>query len=117
MSTTTAFVHAGDWGGETRKHPALKWFEPVVRDIFDEHLWDTHYSEIYTDDLQLLKPDGSEVHGGREAWAQVAQMYGPLTTQRTQPFYMVTTETEYVSLPCAFFEQFPNSKFAVMAGR
>ena len=49
-----------------------------------------------TDKFELLKPDGSQVHGGKEGWAAVAQMYGPLTAQRTQPFYMVTTETEYV---------------------
>jgi hypothetical protein len=99
MSTETkAFVHEGDWSAETRRHPALKWFEPVVRDIFDAHLWDTPYSEIYTDDLTLLKPDGTEVKGGKEAWAQVAQLYGPFTEQRTQPFYAVVTETEYVVL-------------------
>ena len=93
-STTPAFVHNGDWDENTRKNPALKWFEATVRDIFDAHRWETPYSDIYDEDLKLLKPDGNEVHGGKAAWAEVAKLYGPFTAQRTQPVYMVTTETE-----------------------
>lgn len=93
MSTNSAFVHFGDWNESSRKNPALKWFEPTVRDIFDAHLWDTPYSDLYTEDLKLLKPDGSEVHGGKAAWAEVAQLFGPFTTQRTQPIYIVVTDT------------------------
>ncbi len=94
MSKTSAFVHTGDWNESSRAHPALAWFEPVVRDIFDAHLWDTPYSDIYTDYFHLLKPDGTEISNGKEAWAQVAQLYAPFTKQRTQPFYLVATDTE-----------------------
>lgn len=93
--TTPAFVHYGDWEETTREEPSQKWFEKIAHEIFDAHKWDTPYSELYTDDMELLKPDGSTVKGGREAWAAVAQLYGPFTTQWTQPVYMVVTETDY----------------------
>ncbi|KAG9563049.1 hypothetical protein KCU71_g1147, partial [Aureobasidium melanogenum] len=92
---TPAFVHYGDWDETTRKEPSQKWFEKIVHEIFDAHKWNTPYSELYTDDMELLKPDGSTVKGVKEAWAAVAQLYGPFTTQSTQPFYMVVTETDY----------------------
>ncbi|KAG9739255.1 hypothetical protein KCU75_g16484, partial [Aureobasidium melanogenum] len=85
---TPAFVHYGDWDDTTRKEPSQKWFEKIVHEIFDAHKWNTPYSELYTDDMELLKPDGSTVKGGKQAWAAVAQLYGPFTTQSTQPFYM-----------------------------
>lgn len=93
--TSPAFVHYGDWDEATRKEPSQKWFEKIAHEIFDAHKWETPYSELYTDDMELLNPDGSTVKGGKEAWAAVAQLYGPFTTQRTQPFYMVVTETDY----------------------
>ena len=46
MPTQQAFVHIGDWDAETRQHPALAWFEPVVSDLFDQHKWETPYSEL-----------------------------------------------------------------------
>ncbi|KAK1044089.1 hypothetical protein LTR12_018153 [Friedmanniomyces endolithicus] len=92
---TPAFVHHGDWNETTRKEPSQKWFETIVHEIFDAHKWNTPYSDLYTDDMELLKPDGSTVEGGKEAWAAVAQLYGPFTAQWTQPFCMVVTETDY----------------------
>jgi hypothetical protein len=95
IPTKPAFVHFGDWDDSTRKDPSQKWMEFVVHSIFDAHKWETPYSDIYTDDLTLLKPDGTEVKGGEPAWAAVAELFGPFTSQITIPFYLVTTETEY----------------------
>lgn len=95
VPTIPAFVHLGDWDATTRQNPSQKWMEHIVHNIFDAHKWETPYSDIYTDDFHLLKPDGSEVHEGKAAWAAVAELFGPLTTQKTIPFYMVVTETEY----------------------
>ena len=94
-STVKAFTHTGDWDSESQSHPALKWFEPVVRDIFDAHVWSTPYSELYTDDVHLLLPNGTEVHGGKAAWAAVAELFGPMTAQRTVPDHFVIIETDY----------------------
>jgi hypothetical protein len=69
--------------------------EFVVHEIFDAHTWDTPYSDIYTEDLSLLKPDGTHVQGGQASWTAVADLFRPLTSQLTIPFYLVTTETEY----------------------
>lgn len=94
MPTQPALVHYGSWDEETRKNPALRWFEPVVKGMFDQHIWETPYNHCYTDDMTLRRPDGSEVVGGKAAWADVAQTYGRFTAQHTQPYFMVTTETE-----------------------
>ena len=93
--TQPAHVHFGDWDEETRKHPAQKWMEHIVHTIFDAHKWSTPYSDIYADDFTLLKPDGSEVKGGKAGWEAVAELYGPFVSQRTEPFYLVTTQTNY----------------------
>ncbi|KAJ9610008.1 hypothetical protein H2200_006338 [Cladophialophora chaetospira] len=96
ISTTPAFIHRGDWDENTRQDPSQKWMESIVRNIFDPHKWDTPYSDIYTsDDFILLKPDGTEVKGGERAWAEVAQLFGPLTSQKTIPFHLISTETDY----------------------
>jgi hypothetical protein len=49
---------------------------------------------MYTDDCVFLKPDGSEIKGGEKTFATLAEMYGPLTAQYTEPFYQIVTETE-----------------------
>ena len=95
LPTTQAFVHKGDWDDTTRRHPSQKWMEHITHDIFDSHKWDTPYSDMYTDDATFLKPDGTHVHGGQACWASVTELFRPLTTQITIPFYMVVTETEY----------------------
>jgi hypothetical protein len=69
--------------------------EKVVHEIFDPHKWDTPSSDIYTDDLELLKPDGTRVSGGKESWAAIAELFGAYTSQWTEPYYMVCTDTEY----------------------
>jgi len=93
--TTPAFVHFGDWDEETRKHPSQAWMEHIVHNIFDAHKWDTPHSDLYTDDLVLLKPDGAEVKGGEASWAAVAELFSPFVAQHTEPFYLVTTDTDY----------------------
>ncbi|KAK4938848.1 hypothetical protein LTR10_020754 [Elasticomyces elasticus] len=95
IPTKPAFVHYGDWDDTTRKDPSQKWQERITHDIFDSHKWDTPYSDMQTDDATLLKPDGTHVHGGKASWAAIAELFRPLTSQITIPFYMVVTETEY----------------------
>lgn len=63
--------------------------------IFDAHKWSTPSTDLYTSDLTLLKPDGSTVSGGEKSWAAVAELFAAYTTQWTEPYYMVVTDTDY----------------------
>lgn len=49
----------------------------------------------HTDNYSLLKADGSEIKGGKAAWAAVGETYAPFTANNHIPFYVSCCETAY----------------------
>jgi hypothetical protein len=45
VPTTPAFVHAGTWDDETRKHPAMKWMEEYTINFNKRGDWDQEESD------------------------------------------------------------------------
>lgn len=88
-------VHRGPWDAETRKHPAMKWLEDYTVNCIDSRAFDQPHSVWHSDDFSLLKTDGTEIKGAKEAWANTAEIFAPFTSHLHQPFYLCCTETKY----------------------
>ena len=106
----TVQVHSGPWDAETREHPAMKWLEDYTVNCIDSRAFDKPYSVWHSDDFSLLKTDGTEIKGGKEAWASVGELFAPFTSHLHQPMYACCTETKngYEMLAQAWiFANFP----------
>lgn len=89
--TVSAFVHKGSWDETTRKHTAMKWMEKFTIE-FDKRNFE---SQWYTSDCTLQKADGSpEVSGRDEYISHIKAIYGPLTEQFHEPYFISATETD-----------------------
>jgi hypothetical protein len=61
----------------------------------DSRAFDKSHSVWHSDDFSLLKTDGTEFKGGKEAWVSVAELFRPFTSHLHQPIYACCTETKY----------------------
>ncbi|EXJ68737.1 uncharacterized protein A1O5_08531 [Cladophialophora psammophila CBS 110553] len=91
--TKPAFVYAGNWGDETRKHPAMKWMEDYTRFV-DDRNFDKPFSEWHTEDSSFHKADGTVVSGGAEAWKEAEKTFSIFTSFLHRPYFVMCTETE-----------------------
>jgi hypothetical protein len=65
------------------KHPAMKWLEDYTVNCIDSRAFDKPHSVWHSDDFSLLKTDGTEIKGGKEAWASVGELFALSTNQCT----------------------------------
>jgi len=94
FQTQPAFIHTGPWNDGSRKHPAMKWMEEFTIAFNARSGWDQKTSDWNTPDFSLVKPDGTEVKGAEEAWAEAKALYTPFTSEYHEPFFLVTWETD-----------------------
>ncbi|KAK7184177.1 hypothetical protein DPSP01_001189 [Paraphaeosphaeria sporulosa] len=92
--TTPAFVHAGTWDDETRKHPAMKWMENFTRTFNKREEWDKEESEWLSQDFTFVKPDGKSSTGNAVAFAESKNMYQHFTSEFHEPYFIITWETK-----------------------
>lgn len=95
FKTQPAFFFDGDFGPESRSHPAIKWMEDYTVNTIDAQKWSLPYSDYHTDDFSVLKPDSEEVTGGESAWQAIAKLYGNFTAFKHEPVYCACKETSY----------------------
>jgi hypothetical protein len=104
--TSPAFVHTGDWDAETRKHPALEFFERYTNTL-DSGLqtMGSQLDQWHTKDFTYVAANGTSTKGTQEAFNALSQNYGPLTKFHHEPFFLITTEAEtkgdYEMIGCA----------------
>jgi hypothetical protein len=75
--------------------PAVKFMEDYARNCVDTRSFDTPYSDWHSDDYSLLKLDGTEIKGGKDAWAGVGATYAPFTGHHHQPIFVSCIKTAY----------------------
>lgn len=73
----------------------MKFMEDYTRNCIDNRSFDKPHSDWHSDDYSLLKSDGTEIKGGKDAWAGVGATYAPFTGHHHQPFFLSCIETEY----------------------
>lgn len=91
--TTPSYIKYLDNGWEkAREHPAMAWMEKYTN-FFDLRAFDTPHSDWHTNDFTLHKADGAVVKGGRQAWAALAEIYGPFAAHVHNPVFLACWET------------------------
>ncbi|KPI37794.1 uncharacterized protein AB675_106 [Cyphellophora attinorum] len=104
--TSPAFVHTGDWDAETRKHPAMEFFERYTNTL-DSGLqtMGSQLNDWHTPDFEYVAANGSSTKGTQEAFNALSQSYAPLAKFHHEPFFLIAIESgnsgDYEMIGCA----------------
>jgi len=95
FQTRPAFVHQGDWSGESDNHPAMKWMHEYTNE-YDKGDFDAMWSskKYLTSDFQYSKSDGTIYPRGQESWDAVKQSYSFFTSYYHEPYFLVCYELD-----------------------
>lgn len=94
-ATKPAFIHAGSWNDETRKHPAMKWMEDYTHRFDDGAYAKLSSAEMgHAPGFVYQKSTGEVIEGADDAWKALAQTYAPFQSHVHDPIWLLCWETE-----------------------